>query len=283
MLAALRCAGIRVPKVQVTAGLRVAVRRGCDATLDALGAFADDVYLHQVVERRADGTLVRHLDLPQALAAARRREGDARVARALPRPGVSRAIRPVRGDSGVRRRTAPPGAGGAASPSTSRWRRTRGTCCPRSSGGRGSSGGFAGGGVGGEELRSSWRDGERSWDRRRGNGLGMQSFPRPSHQRRAHARSPPLGPLHSPSRLRRLVQPSAGPRLPRASSCLPRASGGDRGRDPGRARRACASRRCWRAARGSPSAGRTSRSRGRRSCLRPACRRTSARCRRAPG
>jgi sugar phosphate isomerase/epimerase len=74
-LDALRAAGIRVPKVQVTAGLRVMVREGDGATFDALGAFADDVYLHQVVERRADGTLVRHLDLPQALAAARNSEG----------------------------------------------------------------------------------------------------------------------------------------------------------------------------------------------------------------
>jgi len=71
VLDALRAAGIRVPKVQVTAGLRVALRAGDDDTLDALGAFADDVYLHQVVERREDGSLVRHLDLPQALAAAR--------------------------------------------------------------------------------------------------------------------------------------------------------------------------------------------------------------------
>jgi len=75
VLDALRAAGIRVPKVQVTAGLRVIVREGDDATLDALGAFADDVYLHQVVERRGDGTLARHLDLPEALAAARSSEG----------------------------------------------------------------------------------------------------------------------------------------------------------------------------------------------------------------
>ena len=74
-LDALRTAGIRVPKMQVTAGLRVIVREGDDATLDALGAFADDVYLHQVVERRTDGTLARHLDLPEALAAARSSEG----------------------------------------------------------------------------------------------------------------------------------------------------------------------------------------------------------------
>jgi sugar phosphate isomerase/epimerase len=75
VLDALRAAGIRVPKVQVTAGLRVVVHEGDDATLDALAAFADDVYLHQVVERSADGTLTRHLDLPQALAAARRSKG----------------------------------------------------------------------------------------------------------------------------------------------------------------------------------------------------------------
>jgi sugar phosphate isomerase/epimerase len=71
VLAALDAAGIRVPKVQVTAGLRVMIGDDDQATLDALGAFADDVYLHQVVERRETGPLVRHLDLPQALAAAK--------------------------------------------------------------------------------------------------------------------------------------------------------------------------------------------------------------------
>ena len=71
VLAKLAAASIRVPKVQVTAGLRVLIGADDTTTLDALGAFADDVYLHQVVERRQDGTLVRHLDLPEALAAAR--------------------------------------------------------------------------------------------------------------------------------------------------------------------------------------------------------------------
>jgi sugar phosphate isomerase/epimerase len=71
-LDALARAGIAVAKVQVSAGLRVSLRGDASdaATLAALGAFADDVYLHQVVERRADGRLARHLDLPQALAAA---------------------------------------------------------------------------------------------------------------------------------------------------------------------------------------------------------------------
>jgi sugar phosphate isomerase/epimerase len=71
VLESLERAGIRVPKVQVTAGLRVVILGDDSSPLDALGAFADDVYLHQVVERRADGTLKRYLDLPQALSAPR--------------------------------------------------------------------------------------------------------------------------------------------------------------------------------------------------------------------
>jgi hypothetical protein len=34
----------------------------------SLQAFAEDIYFHQVIERRADGTLVRHADLHDALA-----------------------------------------------------------------------------------------------------------------------------------------------------------------------------------------------------------------------
>ena len=71
-LASLRAAGIRLLKVQVSAGLQVEIRRpGAESTLRALERFADDVYLHQVVERGADGVLRRYLDLPDALAAAR--------------------------------------------------------------------------------------------------------------------------------------------------------------------------------------------------------------------
>lgn len=71
-LAAFARAGIRVAKVQVSAGLRVPLDDATahDATARAaLAAFAEDVYLHQVVERRGDGTIVRYVDLPQALAA----------------------------------------------------------------------------------------------------------------------------------------------------------------------------------------------------------------------
>jgi hypothetical protein len=67
----LEAAGIRVAKVQATSGLRVLLEGDAIPALDALASFADDVYLHQVVERRADGTLRRHLDLPEALREAR--------------------------------------------------------------------------------------------------------------------------------------------------------------------------------------------------------------------
>ena len=63
----LRAAGILIAKVQLSSALRI-------ASFDAqsarhLAAFAEPVYLHQVVQR-ADGELRRFVDLPQALAAA---------------------------------------------------------------------------------------------------------------------------------------------------------------------------------------------------------------------
>lgn len=58
----LREAGILVAKVQVTAALQT----GSDAGRAALARFADDTYLHQVVER-GPGGLVRHTDLPEAI------------------------------------------------------------------------------------------------------------------------------------------------------------------------------------------------------------------------
>jgi hypothetical protein len=63
----LQHAGIRIAKIQLSAGLRI--RRPDERALAHLHAFADDLYLHQVVQRR--GTeLVRFHDLPDALAAA---------------------------------------------------------------------------------------------------------------------------------------------------------------------------------------------------------------------
>ena len=62
----LRTAGVRVCKVQVSSALRM-MRRDDDGMRAALGPFADDTYLHQVVERCGD-RFVRYTDLPEALA-----------------------------------------------------------------------------------------------------------------------------------------------------------------------------------------------------------------------
>ena len=72
----LLAAGVRILKVQVSAGLRVA-RPDAEA-LAVLARFAEGVYLHQVVVR-SGAHLRRYLDLPQALADAARagaRPGD---------------------------------------------------------------------------------------------------------------------------------------------------------------------------------------------------------------
>ncbi|MGH7266175.1 MAG: metabolite traffic protein EboE [Candidatus Rokuibacteriota bacterium] len=66
-LRALRSAGIRVGKIQISAGLRVRVDPRDGGLRSALEPFAEGVYLHQVVERR-DGGLTRFADLPDALA-----------------------------------------------------------------------------------------------------------------------------------------------------------------------------------------------------------------------
>ena len=62
----LRAAGIRVPKLQLSAALRIA--RVDAAGAERLHRFDEPVYLHQVVERR-NGGLTRYLDLPQAFEA----------------------------------------------------------------------------------------------------------------------------------------------------------------------------------------------------------------------
>lgn len=64
-LSHLRDAGIGIFKMQVSAGLRITDFSA--ETLAALDAYADPVYLHQVVERGPEG-LRRFTDLPQALA-----------------------------------------------------------------------------------------------------------------------------------------------------------------------------------------------------------------------
>lgn len=70
-LAALKAAGIRVGKIQLSAALRVALdgedqRR---AARERLAAFADPIYLHQVTRRDADGSLTGYPDLAEGLRA----------------------------------------------------------------------------------------------------------------------------------------------------------------------------------------------------------------------
>jgi len=76
-LGAFHSAGIRVGKIQISAGLKVGLGGRDAATLGALRPFAEGVYLHQVVERGPRG-LTRFVDLPEALAAANRDGGLAR-------------------------------------------------------------------------------------------------------------------------------------------------------------------------------------------------------------
>ena len=64
-LRALEAAGIGVPKLQLSAALRIAAVG--PETAVQLRPFDEPVYLHQVIERRGD-RLTRHLDLPDALA-----------------------------------------------------------------------------------------------------------------------------------------------------------------------------------------------------------------------
>jgi hypothetical protein len=63
----LQAAGVAVPKVQISAGLRLA--HATRDNLDALRAFADGVYLHQTVVQ-SGRQLQRFVDLPEALASA---------------------------------------------------------------------------------------------------------------------------------------------------------------------------------------------------------------------
>lgn len=64
-LARLRRAGIRVSKIHLSNALRV---HPTAAVRQALRAFAEDIYFHQTIERRADGEIVFYSDLDEALA-----------------------------------------------------------------------------------------------------------------------------------------------------------------------------------------------------------------------
>lgn len=63
-LASLNSAGIRIAKVQASAGLRIPELNA--RTLAALSAYDEPTYLHQVVARTGSGELLRFVDLPQA-------------------------------------------------------------------------------------------------------------------------------------------------------------------------------------------------------------------------
>lgn len=63
-LASVTNAGIRIAKVQASAGLRIAEVNA--TSLEALSAYAEEVYLHQVVARAETGDLLRYVDLPEA-------------------------------------------------------------------------------------------------------------------------------------------------------------------------------------------------------------------------
>jgi hypothetical protein len=71
----LQAAGISVPKVQISAGLRL---QASPEAIQALHGFAEGVYLHQTVVQ-ANGQLQRYLDLPDALARAPRENAEWRV------------------------------------------------------------------------------------------------------------------------------------------------------------------------------------------------------------
>lgn len=60
-------AEVPVGKIQLSAALRATLPPDRSALADQLRPFAEDTYLHQVVERRSDGTLHRYRDLPDAL------------------------------------------------------------------------------------------------------------------------------------------------------------------------------------------------------------------------
>lgn len=77
-VARLRAAGVRLVKLQVTAGLELDPPG--DEAVEALAAFADPVYLHQVVAELDEPgrPLRRFVDLPDAIAAHRRGELRAR-------------------------------------------------------------------------------------------------------------------------------------------------------------------------------------------------------------
>ena len=66
----MKAAGIKIGKVQISAAVKVALPASTNDRIciaDRLQEFAESTYLHQVVERRTDGSLIHFNDLPEAL------------------------------------------------------------------------------------------------------------------------------------------------------------------------------------------------------------------------
>lgn len=63
----LAAANVPVGKIQLSAALRAPLPDDRSALASQLRLFAEDTYLHQVVERRSNGELFRYRDLPEAL------------------------------------------------------------------------------------------------------------------------------------------------------------------------------------------------------------------------
>jgi hypothetical protein len=70
VLAQLKEKGIRIGKFQLSAALKAQMGRDADraAVKEAFSGYNEPVYLHQVVARKEDGSLLRYPDLPEALA-----------------------------------------------------------------------------------------------------------------------------------------------------------------------------------------------------------------------
>jgi sugar phosphate isomerase/epimerase len=77
VLRALRSAGVRIAKIQLSTGLRVAFGPENEEVFAALRPFSDPVYLHQVIERRGS-TLRRFVDLDEAIESTPRGDASAR-------------------------------------------------------------------------------------------------------------------------------------------------------------------------------------------------------------
>ncbi|MFD3163898.1 metabolite traffic protein EboE [Herpetosiphon sp. NSE202] len=69
VIAKYQAAGLSIAKVQFSSALQVEFGDDRQAVATALAPFSEAIYLHQVIQRNRDGSLLQYRDLPQALAA----------------------------------------------------------------------------------------------------------------------------------------------------------------------------------------------------------------------